>query len=248
MSAQPFGAACSAVPKTGKGSFDGMSSDPVATAASNNPLLSTLVTAVKTAGLVDTLNNAENITVFAPTNDAFAKIDKATLDKVLADKATLTAILTEHVVGQRLGPDMVAGEFDTLNPKQGVSVEGSGEDFTVNGSATGALWQRADRERDGLHHRHGAPAEVVVPLVRTDARRTMLHRGREPEANPLAPVTRASTPGTLSVNSRSQFGKEPRNGNPTTGSAPNNGQASARNAPPGTSGKVHRDQHFSARF
>ena len=136
MSDQPFGAACGAVPKTGKGSFDGMSSDPVATAASNNPLLSTLVTAVKAAGLVDTLNNAENITVFAPTNDAFAKIDPATLKKVLADKATLTAILTEHVVGQRLSPDMVAGEFDTLNPKQGVSVEGSGEDFMVNGTAT----------------------------------------------------------------------------------------------------------------
>ena len=135
MTDQPFGAACSAVPKTGKGSFDGMSTDPVATAASNNPLLSTLVTAVKTAGLVDTLNNAENITVFAPTNDAFAKIDKATLNKVLADKKTLTAILTQHVVGQRLSPDKVAGEFETLNPEQGVSVEGSGEDFTVNGSA-----------------------------------------------------------------------------------------------------------------
>ena len=135
MTDQPFGVACSAVPKTGKGSFDGMSSDPVATAASNNPLLSTLVTAVKAAGLVDTLNNAENITVFAPTNDAFAKIDPATLDKVLADKEMLTAILTEHVVGERLGPDMVAGEFDTLNPKQGVSVEGSDEEFTVNGSA-----------------------------------------------------------------------------------------------------------------
>ena len=94
MSDMPFGAACSAVPKTGKGSFDGMSADPVATAASNNPVLSTLVTAVKEAGLVDTLNNAEDITVFAPTNDAFAKIDPATLKKVLADKAMLTAILT----------------------------------------------------------------------------------------------------------------------------------------------------------
>ena len=135
MTDQPFGAACSAVPKTGKGSFDGMSTDPVATAASNNPLLSTLVTAVKTAGLVDTLNNAENITVFAPTNDAFAKIDKGTLNKVLADKETLTAILTQHVVAQRLSPDMVTGEFDTLNPKQGVSVEGSDQDYTVNSSA-----------------------------------------------------------------------------------------------------------------
>ncbi|MGW1212458.1 fasciclin domain-containing protein, partial [Streptomyces sp. NPDC002499] len=101
---QPFGTACSGVPKSGAGSFDGMAKDPVATAASNNPALSTLVAAVKKAGLVDTLNNAQNITVFAPTNDAFAKIPKATLDKVLADKAQLTKILTYHVVGQQLTP------------------------------------------------------------------------------------------------------------------------------------------------
>ena len=135
MSDMPFGAACSAVPTSGKGSFDGMSADPVATAASNNPLLSTLVTAVKAAGLVDTLNTAENITVFAPTNDAFAKIDPATLKKVLADKKMLTAILTEHVVGEKLTPETVAGEHETLNPKQGVTVKGSGENFTVNGDA-----------------------------------------------------------------------------------------------------------------
>ncbi|MFD3442920.1 fasciclin domain-containing protein, partial [Streptomyces sp. NPDC058685] len=61
----PFGPACASVPKDGAGSFDGMAKDPVATAASNNPALSTLVAAVKKAGLVDTLNNAENITVFA---------------------------------------------------------------------------------------------------------------------------------------------------------------------------------------
>jgi uncharacterized surface protein with fasciclin (FAS1) repeats len=135
MTNQPFGAGCAAVPTTGKGSFDGMSADPVATAASNNPLLSTLVTAVTKAGLVDTLNNAKGITVFAPTNDAFAKIDKATLDKVLADKAMLTAILTEHVVGQKLTPDKLAGTFDSLNPKQGVTVTGSGESFMVNKTA-----------------------------------------------------------------------------------------------------------------
>ena len=135
MTDEPFGTACSSIPKSGKGSFDGMSQDPVATAASNNPALSTLVTAVKKAGLVDTLNNAENITVFAPTNDAFAKIDKKTLNKVLADKKMLTAILTEHVVGEKLTPMTLAGEHDTLNKDQGVTVEGSGEDFTVNGDA-----------------------------------------------------------------------------------------------------------------
>ncbi|MFG2307258.1 fasciclin domain-containing protein [Streptomyces sp. NPDC048566] len=132
---EPFGPACSSVPKDGAGSFDGMAKDPVATAASNNPALSTLVTAVKKAGLVDTLNNAENITVFAPTNDAFAKIPKDTLDKVLADKAQLTKILTYHVVGQKLAPkDLEKGSFDTLE-KSKLTTSGSGESYTVNDSA-----------------------------------------------------------------------------------------------------------------
>ncbi|WP_339127687.1 fasciclin domain-containing protein [Streptomyces sp. f51] len=132
---QPFGPGCASVPKNGAGSFDGMSKDPVATAASNNPALSTLVTAVKKAGLVDTLNNAQNITVFAPTNDAFAKIPKATLDKVLNDKAQLTKILTYHVVGQKLTPkDLENGSFTTLE-KSKLTTSGSGESYTVNDSA-----------------------------------------------------------------------------------------------------------------
>ncbi|MDL5206498.1 fasciclin domain-containing protein [Streptomyces sp. ALI-76-A] len=132
---EPFGPACSTVPKDGAGSFNGMAKDPVATAASNNPALSTLVTAVKKAGLVDTLNNAENITVFAPTNDAFAKIPKATLDKVLGDKAQLTKILTYHVVGQKLTPkDLESGSYPTLE-KSKLTTAGSGESYTVNDSA-----------------------------------------------------------------------------------------------------------------
>src|SRR5450631_2671250 len=66
MSAAVFGAGCSAVPKDGKGSFNGMATDPVATAASNNPLLKTLTSAVGAAGLGDTLNSTPDITVFAP--------------------------------------------------------------------------------------------------------------------------------------------------------------------------------------
>ncbi|MFJ2262939.1 fasciclin domain-containing protein [Streptomyces sp. NPDC087844] len=132
---EPFGPGCASVPKSGSGSFDGMAQDPVATAASNNPALSTLVTAVKKAGLVDTLNNAEDITVFAPTNDAFAKIPKADLDKVLADKATLTKILTYHVVGQKLAPkDLENGSFPTLE-KSKLTTAGSGESYKVNDSA-----------------------------------------------------------------------------------------------------------------
>ena len=127
---ETFGAGCAAVPTSGKGSFEGMATDPVATAASNNPALSTLVTAVKAAGLVDTLNGLSGVTVFAPTNDAFAKIPKATLDGVLADKAALTKILTYHVIPQQLAPDALAGTFPTVE-KQNVTVAGSGEAFTV---------------------------------------------------------------------------------------------------------------------
>ncbi|WP_406292366.1 fasciclin domain-containing protein [Streptomyces sp. NBC_00624] len=129
---EPFGAACSSVPKDGAGSFAGMAKDPVATAASHNPALSTLVTAVKKAGLVDTLNNAQNITVFAPTDDAFAKIPQADLDKLLADKEQLTKVLTYHVVGRKLAPHQLdKGSFATL-AKSELTTSGSDLAYTVN--------------------------------------------------------------------------------------------------------------------
>jgi uncharacterized surface protein with fasciclin (FAS1) repeats len=100
-----FGPACSAAPASGAGSFMGMAQDPVATAASNNPVLSSLVGAVKEAALVDTLNSAEQITVFAPTDDAFSALPKATLDTAMADpKGLLTTVLTYHVVVGKLSP------------------------------------------------------------------------------------------------------------------------------------------------
>lgn len=132
---QAFGAACSSVPKTGEGSFEGMSNDPVATAASNNPVLSTLVSAVTKAELGATLNGAQNITVFAPANAAFEKIPAADLQKVLNDPAMLKKVLTYHVVGERITPDKLGGgSFKTLEGGN-VTVAGSGTDFTVNGNA-----------------------------------------------------------------------------------------------------------------
>jgi uncharacterized surface protein with fasciclin (FAS1) repeats len=135
-SAAPFGSACSAVPASGAGSFNGMETAPVATAASANPVLSTLVTAVKAAGLVDTLNSAQNITVFAPANSAFAKVPAATLTSLLANKAELTSILTYHVIGKRLTPAelLSGGSFTTLNGAT-VKVTGSGDTIMVNGSS-----------------------------------------------------------------------------------------------------------------
>ena len=127
----PFGPGCASVPSSGKGSFTGMSTAPVATAASSNPLLSTLVTAVTKAGLVDTLNSAPGITVFAPDNAAFAKIPTATLNSVLGDKAELTKILTYHVASGHITPAQLASgkpiktlEGSTVMPsKMGSSYE-----------------------------------------------------------------------------------------------------------------------------
>ncbi|MFD7073948.1 fasciclin domain-containing protein [Nocardioides sp. NPDC057577] len=128
--AQTFGEGCKLIPADGAGSFNGMSTAPVASAASANPLLKTLVSAVGQAELVDTLNSADALTVFAPTDDAFAKIPKADLDAVLADKETLTKVLTHHVVAGQLGPDEIAGEHETLAGDM-ITVEGEGEEFTV---------------------------------------------------------------------------------------------------------------------
>ena len=131
----PFGPACAEVPTEGEGSVEGMSDDPVATAASNNPLLSTLVTAVTAANLGDTLNSAEEITVLAPANPAFEAVPADALQALLADNAQLTSVLTYHVLEGRLAPDELAGEQTTLNGET-VTIEGSGEDFSVAAEST----------------------------------------------------------------------------------------------------------------
>jgi uncharacterized surface protein with fasciclin (FAS1) repeats len=131
-----FGPGCASVPKSGAGSFTGMATAPVATAASANPALSTLVTAVKQAGLVNTLNSASGITVFAPDNAAFAKIPASSLKSVLADKAELTKILTYHVVAGRVTPaELASGK--TLKTLEGSTVTPAmmGGSYTVNGAS-----------------------------------------------------------------------------------------------------------------
>jgi uncharacterized surface protein with fasciclin (FAS1) repeats len=119
----------------GAGSVEGMAMDPVAVAASNNPLLTTLVAAVSgginpDVDLVDTLNGDE-FTVFAPVDDAFAEIDAATIETLQTDSELLTSILTYHVVPGQLSPEEVVGTQTTV---QGGTVEvtGSGDELMVN--------------------------------------------------------------------------------------------------------------------
>lgn len=126
--AQTFGDGCASVPTSGDGSFDGMVNDPVATAASNNPLLQTLVAAVGAVpGLGDTLNSQEALTVFAPYEGAFEEIPPADLQGLLDGAAepdgALGTILSHHVLAENDDPEALVGDHDTL----------AGDSLTIEG-------------------------------------------------------------------------------------------------------------------
>jgi uncharacterized surface protein with fasciclin (FAS1) repeats len=138
--AGPVGPGCAdyakAVP-SGAGSVDGMAKDPVAVAASNNPLLKTLVAAVSgklnpKVNLVDTLNGGE-FTVFAPVDAAFAKVPAATVNTLKTDDKLLTKILTYHVVAGQIAPDKIVGDQKTVEGAT-VTVAGTPDNLTVNGN------------------------------------------------------------------------------------------------------------------
>jgi uncharacterized surface protein with fasciclin (FAS1) repeats len=137
----PVGPGCAAYAEqvpTGPGSVTGMGMAPVSVAAANNPMLTTLTSALSgqlnpDVNLVDTLDGGE-FTVFAPTDAAFAKIDPATIDTLKTDAAMLTNILTYHVVPGRVSPDQVAGTHTTVQGQQ-VTVSGLPTELMVNDAA-----------------------------------------------------------------------------------------------------------------
>lgn len=122
----------------GDGSVEGMAQDPVAVAASNNPLLTTLTSAVSgelnpDVDLVDTLNGDE-FTVFAPVDEAFAAIPEADLTAVVEDADMLSSVLTYHVVPGQLTPEEVVGMQTTVQGED-LEVTGSGDELMVNGAS-----------------------------------------------------------------------------------------------------------------
>jgi uncharacterized surface protein with fasciclin (FAS1) repeats len=119
----------------GPASVAGMSQDPVAVAASNNPELTTLTAALSgqlnpQVNLVDTLNNGQ-YTVFAPTDAAFNKLPAGTIDRLKTNANMLKSILTYHVVPGQLSPAEVDGLHNTVQGAA-VNVTGSGNGLKVN--------------------------------------------------------------------------------------------------------------------
>jgi uncharacterized surface protein with fasciclin (FAS1) repeats len=132
---EPVGPACSSLPTEGEGSVAGMADDPAATAASNNPELSTLVAAVEAAGLVDTLNGEGPFTIFAPVNSAFEALPEGTVDALLADPTgDLTTILTQHVVpGESLVAEDLTAAGTVANVAEGeLTITAEGDTVTVD--------------------------------------------------------------------------------------------------------------------
>jgi len=119
-----FGSDCGMVPATGMGSFRGMSMDPAVTAASHDPLLTSLAKDIKAAGLTADLNSMHAITIFAPANTAFAKLPAAEMT-MMHSPGELAKILKYHVVNGHVTPAELASgkplttlEGGTLKPSK----------------------------------------------------------------------------------------------------------------------------------
>jgi uncharacterized surface protein with fasciclin (FAS1) repeats len=134
-----FGALCDAIPKEGPGSAPEMVNDPVVTAASHNPMLTTLTKAVTAANLADTLNSAPGLTVFAPNDAAFKVLETnnpgVTNQLTTSPDSKLTNILKYHLVGQRYDAAGIvqAGTLDSLEGGK-IKISGTAAAPTINGA------------------------------------------------------------------------------------------------------------------
>ncbi|ROO90787.1 putative surface protein with fasciclin (FAS1) repeats [Actinocorallia herbida] len=127
---QTFGSGCAAVQGSAGAGLAGMAAQPVVTALADSPELTSFASAVRKAGMVDTLDTAPEITVFAPSNAAWAAVKKSDLD----DGMILTGILMNLIVEGRQGPaELGSGDLETLRGSS-LKVAGSDGAYTVGGA------------------------------------------------------------------------------------------------------------------
>ncbi len=118
--------------------------------------MSILVTAIKAADLVETLNGSGPFTVFAPTNAAFNKLPSGTLDNLLNDKKQLTAILTYHVLsGDVMSKDIENGTVTTVE----------GQDLVINKTDTGVTVNNANVVKADIKASNGVVHEIDNVLI-----------------------------------------------------------------------------------
>jgi uncharacterized surface protein with fasciclin (FAS1) repeats len=149
--ANVFGPGCSSLP-TGDdpGSLSSMSLAPVAAAAETNPQLTTLTELIGRANLTEALNAAPGLTLFAPTNEAFAKLPPEQLAALQAEPARLAAVLQYHVSATRANAEELRAAGTATELAGGtVQIGGTGEELTVTGGS-------------------GAPAAVLCGNIPTE--------------------------------------------------------------------------------
>ena len=130
-----FGAGCTVPPSSGTGSLAALAGERLSTAAAHEPELRSLLTAVVTAHLADSLDSQPGITLLAPANGAFAAVPHPALSGLLADTARLTQVLTHHVIEGRLTPEQLPGTHTTL-ANDTVTITGSGRQFGISAAQT----------------------------------------------------------------------------------------------------------------
>jgi uncharacterized surface protein with fasciclin (FAS1) repeats len=130
-----IGPGCAIFPPDGAGSLAALATTPAGGAVSTVPQLSTLTQAVIAANLVDVVNTRAEVTVFAPSDAAFAALGPDALSALLADVPRLTTLLTHHVVSGRLPPNQLPGEHTTLNGDP-ITLAGPAEAPTVPAEQT----------------------------------------------------------------------------------------------------------------
>lgn len=145
------------------GSSEAASGDTIVDVAVATPDLSTLVTAVQTAGLAETLSGEGPFTVFAPTNEAFAAIPAETLDAILADQELLTQILTYHVVSGEYPASAVAELPDVATGAAVPTVEG--QNVTITAGASGVTVNEANVVQPDVEASNGVVHVIDAVLL-----------------------------------------------------------------------------------
>jgi len=130
-----IGTDCGMIPSAGMGSMHGMASEPVATAASHDPLVTKFAADVQKAGLTSTLNSAHGITVFAADNQAFSKLSSHDM-AMMSGQAELAKVLNYHVVRGQITPaDFAQGKTLTTLEGGKLKVSKMGSTYEVNNAA-----------------------------------------------------------------------------------------------------------------
>ncbi|MCX2930647.1 fasciclin domain-containing protein [Mycobacterium sp. CVI_P3] len=204
----PQGSGCDAYKNripTGAGSFKSMGNQPASAAIAANPDLSTFSAAISgqlnpAVDIVSVLDGGPYV-VFAPTNDAFAKLDEATLEQLKSDPALLTSTLFYHMVLGYLGPDDVAG---TMPTQQGslVTVTGKGGDIKINDTAKVVCSYTARGAYIYMIDTVLSPGDAPEPDVATTTTTTSSTESESPTTTPTS--LPAEAPSTTSTTTTTQ--------------------------------------------